>query len=112
MHQYSDIMVLLLDVYQSYIDIVREGTIVMCCVAILVVILLVTSLPQHEAITDKRVPYNILAEANVVAEFNNNNICFPRHHWKSFQENKVIRYNQSNCTKAELLTCYRVSAKL
>ena len=51
-------------------------------------------------------------EANAIAELNNGNFCLPWHHWKSFQENKVIGYNQSNCTKAELLTCYCVSAKL
>ena len=85
----------------------------MCCVAILAAILLATSLPQHEAVTDKRVSHNILVkEANAVAKFNNGNFCLPRDHWKRFQENKVIRYNQSNCTKAELLTCHCVSAKL
>ena len=89
-----------------------EKVLAMCCAAILAVLLLITSLPQHEAITEKRSHHNcFVEEANAVAEFNSN-FCLPRDHWKSFQENRVIRYNQRNCTKAELLTCYCVLAKL
>ena len=78
----------------------------MCCMAIFAVLVLATALPQHEAIIDKRAPHSF---STVI---NNNSYCLPRIHWKNYEESKVIRYNQSNCTKAELLKCYCVSAKL
>ena len=70
-------ILLLLHVYQSYMTLL-EKVLVMCCVVILAVLLLATSLPQHEAITDKTAHHSsFVEEANAVAKINNSNFCLP-----------------------------------
>ena len=66
----------ILYVYQSHMTLL-EKVLVMCCVAILVVLVLATSLPQHEAISDKAHHSSFVEEPNGVAEFNNSNFCLP-----------------------------------